>query len=67
MKINTYDIVVSNTNTTESEMKPYTDLSEKYGYRVISLIVENRHGEYSIHNVPKDVIEKMKKRFNVKL
>jgi hypothetical protein len=50
-------VVVSNTFTTEKEMKPYYELAEKYGYRVYSLIVENRHGESestNIHNLPKD-------------
>jgi predicted kinase len=60
-------IVVSNTFTQEWEMQPYFDLAEKYGYRVYSLIVENRHGGVNGHNVPEDVIEKMKTRFEVKL
>ena len=37
-------LVVSNTFTQEWEMKPYYDLAERYGYKVYSLIVENRHG-----------------------
>ena len=37
-------IIVSNTFTQEWEMKPYFEMAEKYGYRVYSLIVENRHG-----------------------
>lgn len=61
------DIVVSNTSTTEKEMKPYLDLAEEYGYRVVSLIVENRHGNESVHNVPQETIEKMRARFSIKL
>jgi len=34
---------------------------------VFSLIVENRHGGVNEHDVPDDVIEKMEKRFEVKL
>jgi hypothetical protein len=64
------EIVVSNTFTTENELKPYYNLAKQYNYMVISLIVENRHGESektNIHNVPKETIEKMKNRFHVKL
>jgi len=60
-------IVVSNTFTQEWEMKPYFELAEKYGYTVHSLIVENRHGNMNEHNVPKETIEKMNDRFEVKL
>ena len=31
------------------------------------IILENRHDGVSIHNVPKNSIENMKKRFNIKL
>lgn len=60
-------IVVANTFTKESEMKPYYDLAKIYGYIVFSLIVENRHGGTDTHNVPDEVIEKMYNRFEVKL
>ena len=60
-------VVVSNTFTTEKELKPYLALAEKYGYRVTSLIVENRHGNQSVHNVPEETLVKMKNRFSVKL
>lgn len=60
-------IIVSNTSTTEKEFKYYVDLAKKYGYEVISLIVENRHGNNSIHGVPAEVKEKMKSRFEISL
>jgi energy-coupling factor transporter ATP-binding protein EcfA2 len=60
-------IVVSNTFTQAWEMQPYFDLAEKYGYRVYSLIVENRHGGVNEHGVPEDKLEIMKSRFEVKL
>jgi hypothetical protein len=60
-------IVVSNTFTQEWEMEPYYKLAETYGYRVFSLLVENRHGGENLHNVPEDKIEAMRKRFEVKL
>ena len=61
------EIVVSNTSTTEKELKPYYDLAEKYDYKVVSLIVENRHGSKNVHNVPDEKLEQMKNRFSVKL
>ena len=61
------EIVVSNTFTTEKEMKDYFELASKYNYKVVSLIVENRHESKSIHNVPVETMEKMRKRFEIKL
>ncbi len=61
------EIAVSNTFTQEWEMKDYYDLAEKYGYKVVSLIVENRHGGKNVHGVPEDKLEIMKNRFEVKL
>lgn len=60
-------VVVSNTFTQEWEMQPYYDLAAKYGYRVHSLIVENRHGGINEHGVPEDKLKLMKKRFEMKL
>lgn len=60
-------IVVSNTFTQEWEMQPYYDLAEKYGYRVYSLIVENRHDGKNQHGVPVEKLIEMKNRFQVKL
>jgi len=60
-------VVVSNTFTQEWEMEEYYKLAERYGYRVHSLIVENRHGGVNEHGVGVDVLEKMKNRFEIKL
>lgn len=49
-------VIVSNTSTKESELKPYLTLAEKYGYNVTSLIVENRNNTKSIHNVPEETL-----------
>lgn len=52
-----YDVVVANTFTRLWEMQPYLDMTE-------DIKVYRMTGDYgSIHNVPKDTIEKMKKRF----
>lgn len=60
-------IVVSNTFTQEWEMGPYFKMADDYGYRVYSLIVENRHGNKSVHDVPDATINNMLNRFEVKL
>jgi predicted kinase len=61
------NVAVHNTFTTEWEMQPYFDLAKTYGYRVTTLIVENRHGSKSVHNVPAETIKKMVDRFEIKL
>lgn len=60
-------VIVHNTTTTPKEIKIYTDLAAKYGYEVTSLIVENRHGNKSVHGVPDEAMERMRNRFEVKL
>lgn len=64
---NTPRIVISNTSTTVKEMKPYVDMAAKYGYKVFSLIVENRHGGVNEHDVPEATLTAMEERFNIKL
>jgi predicted kinase len=61
------EIVVSNTFTQEWEMEHYFKLAKKYGYKVFSLIVENRHGGVNTHGVPDDKVQIMRDRFEVKL
>lgn len=61
------NVVVSNTFTTQKELKPYLQLAQMLGYRVVSLIVENRHGNGSIHAVPQETMDKMRHRFTVQL
>jgi len=60
-------IVVSNTFTQEWEMQSYFDMANEYGYKVFSIIVENRHGSQSVHDVPEETLIKMKNRFDIKL
>jgi predicted kinase len=67
MKYSHSPVVVSNTFTQEWEMEPYYKLAEQYGYRVHSIVVENRHGGVNEHGVPEEKLEQMKNRFEVKL
>lgn len=66
-QVNVDRIVVSNTFTQEWEMQPYFEMAEKYGYRVYSLIVENRHGGVNEHGVPEEKLKQMKNRFEFSL
>ena len=67
MTHDTERIVVSNTFTQEWEMLEYIEMAEYFGYRVYSLIVENRHGGINEHGVPEDKLEIMKNRFEISL
>lgn len=60
-------LVISNTFTTEKEMQPYLDMAKQFGYKITTLIIENRHGNESVHNVPSSTMDKMRNRFSVKL
>lgn len=60
-------IAVANTFTQEWEMERYTELAKEFGYIVHSIIVENRHGNKNVHDVPDAKVEQMRNRFEVKL
>ena len=63
-------VVVHNTFCADWEMDAYYKIAEEVGdCRVYSMIVENRHGSKSIHDVPDDKIEMMKTKLmdNIKL
>lgn len=60
-------IVVSNTFTQEWEFQPYLELAKEFGYKVFTIIVENRHEGINQHGVPEDKIEQMRNRFEIKL
>jgi predicted kinase len=66
-QVNVDRIVVSNTFTQEWEFQPYLKLAEKYGYKVFSIVIENRHDGVNQHGVPEDKIQIMKDRFEIKL
>lgn len=60
-------VVVCNTFTELWEMEPYFELAAKHDWRVHTIVVENRHGSNSVHNVPAHVIQSQKERFEVVL
>jgi predicted kinase len=59
-------IINDNTNTKESDYKPYMELAEKYGYQVHVIHVENHHGSKSSHDIPEKTMNKMKARLGIK-
>ena len=61
------NIVVHNTFAQAWEIEPYKELADKYGYNFYTIIVENRHGSNSIHDIPDDIISKQKDRFEIVL
>ena len=65
--LNGNSVVVSNTMTTIDEVLEYQNLANEMGIKFVSIILENRHNGVSTHNVPKDSIENMNKRFDIKL
>ena len=60
-------IAISNTFTQDWEMESYIELAKQYGYRVHTIIVENRHGGVNVHDVPDATLGNMRNRFSIKL
>lgn len=58
LMVNNFNIVLHNTNTSEKEIDPYIKLADKYNYKVVSLLVENRHNNKSVHDVPIHVLKR---------
>lgn len=67
MKAGYPTVIVSNTFTQEWEMESYYRMAEEHDYRVVSLIVENRHDGKNVHDCPEDKVEIMRNRFQIKL
>jgi hypothetical protein len=55
-------IIIANTNTTEKDIEIYVEYAKCFGYKIFSVIVENRHNGVNTHDVPIETIEKMKNR-----
>lgn len=55
-------VVVSNTFTTKKEIGPYIELAKGLNIPYNIIICQGNFG--SVHNVPDETIEKMKKRFD---
>ena len=55
------DTVVSNTFTQKWEMQPYLDMAKKYNAIINVIVCKGEFG--SVHNVPEETIERMRKRW----
>ncbi|MGL4519507.1 MAG: AAA family ATPase [Phocaeicola sp.] len=51
-----HTVVVHNTSTSNKEMQFYEDLTKSMEIPLVSLVVENRHGGTSVHNVPEKTL-----------
>lgn len=64
-------VIVSNTNTTGKERKPYIELAKKWDYRVVLRHIGNTdaasietYAGRNVHRVPKETILKQAERIN---
>ena len=55
-------IFVANTFAAEKELTPYINSAKFHRYKVFVVVVENRHGGISVHEVPEHSLEVQKKR-----
>jgi len=60
-------IIIANMCVKPRDMRPYTKLAEEFGYRVFSVIVENRHEGKNEHNVSEEMLKNIAERFQIKL
>jgi|TARA_R100001530_G_scaffold103105_1_gene71748 tRNA uridine 5-carbamoylmethylation protein Kti12 len=58
-------IFVHNTFTMEWEMDPYFMIAKENNCIIYTVVVENRHKSDSTHNVPTQIINSMRNRFEV--
>jgi adenylylsulfate kinase-like enzyme len=62
-----HSVAVSNTSVSEWEVGIYETIAIECNAKFVSIVVEGRHSGTSIHNVPDEKVEQMKKKFSVKL
>lgn len=60
-------VIVHNTFSREKEITPYAELAEWHKYKLISVVVENRHGNKDVHGVPQEVREAFAQRIKSRL
>ena len=60
-------IFVHNTMTEQWEVESWYALAKQHGYRVFSIVVENRHRGASSHGAPAETMEAMRNRFEIEL
>lgn len=60
--VNGLDVILANTSTTEKELAPYLAMVKELDCKVVSLVVENRHGNSNVHDVPEQTLERQEQR-----
>lgn len=60
-----YSVIVTNTFTSDRELAPYIELSKHVDAKLIIVLLNTQYD--SIHNVPEDVMERMRKRMSTEL
>ena len=60
-------IFVADMFVDETEIQSYYSMAEVNGYRVHSLIVENRHGGLNVHGISQKSVEDMRNNFQIKI
>ena len=61
------NIIVANTNTKESDFAYYRDTAKNFGADVIFMVIENRHGGVSVHNVPQNTLDRQANNIKMSL
>ena len=67
MRSDTPRIFVANVFDRDSDVETYRYLAKEHGYEFMSIIMENRNHNHSVHNVPIESVSRMKSSFSVKL
>lgn len=69
-KANFPEVIIDNTNTTWKEVRPYVEIADKYGYKVIFVTPRTARCndvdecfKRNVHGVPKEAIQAMKDRW----
>lgn len=60
-------VAVSNTTVSQREVDVWSEMARETGAQLVSLVVENRHGNSNIHGVPAEKLDSMRQRFVVSL
>jgi predicted kinase len=55
---NIANIVVANTNTKPSDYKHYVDRANEAGVKIVYVVLEKRHDNPNVHNVPDHVLQR---------
>lgn len=58
------NIIVHNTFTADKQLRPYVELAEANDWNVTVLVVENRHGNSSVHDVPEETLERQRRQLH---